>query len=110
MGWESDHWGAGLFRKDLAFLFHENSPDFNRVVRDACKAIRLDMSWVGPPAAARDVSVDRYEVKDVRNGAALESAILDKKTGKVWVWREDKNTGTSTFVSEELVPEPSNDQ
>ncbi len=110
MRWDTDHWEAGLLRKDSALLFHERSPDFNQVVRNACKAIKFDMSWVSPPAA-REASADRYELKDLHNGPTSTTALIDRRTGRVWVWtnftdNKGQKTGKTEFLSEDVVPDP----
>lgn len=40
--WSHDHWSAQLFRSDDAYMLEEDSPDFNRILRDSCKALRYD--------------------------------------------------------------------
>ncbi len=110
MRWDQNHWG-GLLVEDGAFLFQENGPDFNKIVRDACKAIQEDQRWPVGSQKQKAILLDRYELRDLHNGSLSTSAILDKQTGKVWVWtnltRDDgKLTGKSAFISEEVSPPP----
>lgn len=114
VSWSNDHWSSQLLRGDDAYLFEEDSPDFNRIVRDSCKALRYDsQEWLAPlktGKAAREEPTDRYELREIRNGPLSTSAIIDKKTGKVWIWTEvtnnGKKTGKSAFLSEDVIPEP----
>ncbi len=111
--WSHDHWSAQLFRSDDAYMLEEDSPDFNRILRDSCKALRYDSGgWgVRPLKAAKAEPTDRYDLRELHNGAVSTSAMIDRKTGKVWIWtnlmdNNGKKTGKSAFLSEEVVPEP----
>lgn len=112
--WGDNKWSARLFRNDLGFLLEEDSPDFNRILRDSCNALHYDSAeWLAPLGADRTAATgatDRYDLRELRNGALSTSAIIDKKTGKVWVWTEitsnGKKTGKTAFLSEEVIPEP----
>ncbi len=113
MSWKENRWSARLFRADFGFLLEEDSPDFNQVLRDSCKAIRYDLlEWLPRSTAnlPKPEMTERYELRELRNGGLSTSALLDKKTGKVWVWTEltehGKKVGKSAFLSEDVVPEP----
>jgi hypothetical protein len=113
--WSDGRWSAQLFRSDFAYLLEEDSPDFNRIVRDSCKALRYDsMEWRAPLKAdkvGKEGPADRYDLRELRNGTVSTAAIIDKKTGRVWIWtniidNNGKKTGKSAFLSEEVIPEP----
>jgi hypothetical protein len=114
MYWSEGHWASQLLRNDSADMLEEDSPDFNRIVRDSCKAVLYDsLEWrapLGADTAARGESPDRYDLRELHNGALSTSAMIDKKTGKVWIWtsltENGKKTGKTAFLSEEVVPEP----
>lgn len=115
MKWGKDHWASALTRKDYAFLFSENNPDSNQLVRDACRAIRRDSAWLAEShrnasSGAIGSVDDRYELRELHNGPLSTSALLDKRTGKIWVWKEmtmnGKKTGSTEFASETVTPEP----
>jgi hypothetical protein len=117
MFWREGQWRSYLSRSDSAYLFDEDSVDFSQIVRDGCRAMLEDTKYPAPIPAGQQGpqshEVDRYELRDVRNGAVTSSAILDKKTGKVWIWNnvtdeKGRKTGKSAFVSEEVSPEPDN--
>jgi hypothetical protein len=114
MFWSSNHWSAQLFRSDDAYLLEEDSADFNHVLRDSCKTLRYDsLEWLAPlktGTAKKEELSDRYELREIRNGPLSTSAMIDKKTGRVWVWTEvtnnGKKTGRTAFLSEDVIPEP----
>jgi hypothetical protein len=109
MYWGQGQW-AGMLEGNGAFLFKENSADFNKIVRDACKVIQDDEKWPLRNQEPKQTLLDRYELRELRNGTLSTSAILDKQTGEVWVWtnitRDGKETGKSAFVAEEVSPPP----
>lgn len=44
MQWEKDHWDLGLYDVRLfSYIFHDAGPDSNKLVRQACDAIRQDV-------------------------------------------------------------------
>ena len=108
MRWEQNHWNGSLFGKDGTVLFHEDSSDSNQLIRDACKSLWQDLRWPGPPDQQRNAT-DRFDLRDLHNGPVSTSAIIDRKTGKVWVWERDKDGGT-VFMSEHVIPEPEHDE
>jgi hypothetical protein len=67
-------------------------------------------SWVGHPPVPlstekkAESAVDRYELHDLHDGSTPTSAIIDKKTGQVWVWTSATRGGY--FASKEILPEP----
>jgi gas vesicle protein len=109
MFWIQNHWRAVL-TGDSALLLAEETPDFNKIIRDVCKAIREDQKWPSRSLEQKNNLLDRYELRDLRNGNVSTSAMLDKQTGKVWVWknitRDGKATGKTAFLSEEVSPRP----
>lgn len=55
------------------------------------------------------VLLDRYELKDIRNGNYVGTALLDKQTGRVWTLGTSSKAGTVTSLSFEeayVLPEP----
>ncbi len=106
MRWDKDHWSA-ILDSDDQLLLNETTPDFNKVVRDTCMAIRKNEDWPVRPthfAETKNILLDRYELHDVRNGNVVTSALLDKQTGKVWI----RSTGKSgsAFMAEDVLPPP----
>ena len=47
----------------------------------------------------RPVLRDRYELREIRNGAYYGTALLDKQTGRVWTLGSSSKGGTVTGVS-----------
>jgi len=43
--------------------------------------------------------MNRYELRDVRNGSIVTSAIFDKQTGRVWTWLRT-GEGKTYFAAE----------
>jgi hypothetical protein len=118
VNWKENHWEGQLFRRDDVFFFDESSRDFNELVRGACKAIREDTRWPVPTNRADSQhqanmteSADRFQLNELHNGPVSTSAVLDKKTGRIWVWTNvtdqgGKKTGKTLFLSEDVTPEP----
>lgn len=107
--WNKGLWSGRLWRSDSAYLLAEEDADYNRLVRNACAAIGKDASaWLVPLRSwqserkreARQPVPDRYELRDIHNARVATSAVIDKQTGKVWVWTD------AGFVQEDFVPEP----
>ena len=67
-----------------------------------------------PAAEARQKIVKpehEFELHQVRNGPLMTTALLDRKTGRVWIWTkitDAKKVGgpESAFVEEEVIPQP----
>lgn len=118
--WGQGRWNGYVQRKDTAFLYRGQNPDYKQILRSACRKIRRDFAdWNqpqdrqkqpetanGPAKAEPTENHNRFELRDVRNGNTITSAIFDKQTGRVWVWtvltgKDGKKTG-SAFISEDV--------
>jgi hypothetical protein len=112
--WRDNHWTAILWRdigKDEYALWLKTGSDYNSLLSEACIHLQAETKSDAPsesPAAPVDQS--RFEIHDVRNGNLATSAILDKKTGRVWLWTSVTNErGVKTkseFEEEKLDPSP----
>jgi hypothetical protein len=113
MAWRVNQWEGMLFQ-DAAeqeyIIWASSGLDYNALLRAACSRLRDDerYSWpgMGLPAAS---DAERYDLHDLRNGSLATSAILDRKTGRVWIWSkcsDCKGPEKSSFVEEKLVPTP----
>jgi hypothetical protein len=54
---------------------------------------------------------NRYDLREVRNGALTTTALIDKKSGRVWLWTDyhDKlGNKSSGFLEEDETPKPDN--
>ncbi len=106
--WDKDHWRA-MLEGDGQFLVREYSPDFKKIERDACRTIQKNERWPARAAHAqapkKSVPADRYELHDLRNGNVATSALIDRQTGKVWVW-STSGKGVTHFISEDVIPSP----
>lgn len=110
LGWDKDHWRSMLIRQgDSVLLMETDSPDYKQIVREACRAIRPDTAWLTetrkikasePQHSAEDSN--RYELRDIHDGEISGTALLDKRTGKVWAW----HSGADWFHEVEVSPEP----
>jgi hypothetical protein len=52
-----------------------------------------------------------FELHEVRNGPLITTALLDRRTGRVWIWTKfagAKKIGLpeSAFVEEKVIPQP----
>lgn len=118
--WSDGRWYAVMSRRDGALMQISQDPDYAKILREACERVRDDIRVRGRPLlSARGTAPestftvsqqadnsDRYELRDIRNGNLVTSAIFDKKTGRVWVWttltgKNGQKTG-SAFVSEDV--------
>ena|ERR1019366_6609857 len=114
MLWIDDHWQSLVKRGSSILLADDHSPDFNKLLRQACRAISRDAStWplddaraiTSQPAHADESA--RYELRDIIYGDARNSALLDRRTGKVWIWLKDpKSPGGGFFLEEDVTPVP----
>ena len=65
-----------------------------------------------PPVAQEQkpaVLLDRYELREIRNGAFIGTALLDKQTGRVWTLGTTSKGGQVTsgsFVEVPVIPKP----
>lgn len=118
--WTDNRWDAATARSDGAMVYMTHGTDYAKILRDACAQVRADANrWARPetqvhtiPQAAitgaskQTEGKDRYELRDIRNGNTISSAIFDKETGRVWVWttlagKSGQKTG-SAFISEDV--------
>lgn len=118
MGWDKDRWTSMLIRKDSVLLMKKDSPDYKQIVREACRAIQPDTAWLSDhrtrkssepraanePHAAEDST--RYELRDIHDGSISRSALLDKRTGKIWAWHSVSSSVKGWLLEEDIVPEP----
>ena len=93
--------------------YRPTDQDYNRLLRDACGCLKDESKYAWPEISPSNMDMSRYDVHDLRNGNVATSAILDRHTGKVWIWTnltDDKGakTGKSAFVEEDVVPKPDN--
>jgi hypothetical protein len=110
MSWINEHWQSSLIREDSVLLMTSNSPDFKQIMREACRAIKPDTAWlletrkrkVSEPHAVEESN--RYELREIHDGSISRSALLDKRTGKVWGWHALSVKGW--FDQEDISPEP----
>ena len=109
MYWEKDHWTSLLVREDSVLLMKQDSPDFNHLMREACRAIKPDAATWLPEHRMRIASEpriadesNRYELRDIHDGQVYGAALLDRRTGKVWTW----HAAGEWFKQETVLPEP----
>jgi hypothetical protein len=104
--WNMDRWRVIVSRTDSVWLSMQDGSDFAKLMRDACATIMRD-SETGYVSTRKPSAVisDRYDIHDVRNGNVVSTALVDRRTGRVWVWRSGKG-GRTRFVEEEISPEP----
>jgi hypothetical protein len=108
-------WFTWTERNDTALIHQAEGPDCVEILRNTCRLIRADLDdWTLPDgtlpqvkradAESSKANADRYELRDVRNGNIATSAILDRQTGRVWVWTntKGKNGNESSFVAENV--------
>ena len=55
--------------------------------------------------------IDQFELHEVRNGPLMTTALLNRRTGRVWIWTkltDSKKTGgpDSAFIEEAVIPRP----
>jgi hypothetical protein len=108
-------WFTWAERRDTALIHQAEGPDYVEILRNTCRLIRADLDdWAladgslpqDKPVDAESfkANADRYELRDVRNGNVVTSAILDRQTGRVWVWTntKGKNGNESSFMAENV--------
>jgi hypothetical protein len=108
--WRENKWNGTLWRDasgEEYLLWARNSSDYGKLLADMCVQAQDDWKHPLPPAQSHDA---RYDLHDLRNGNVATSAILDRQTGRVWIWSsitDRKGVKTkSEFVEEELSPSP----
>jgi hypothetical protein len=115
LDWHENRWEGYLFQ-DAAeqeyAIWAGAGADYNALLRAACSRIGDDVVYRWPEASAPAAAeTGRYDLHDLRNGNVATSAILDRKTGRVWVWTaitDSRGVKTKTeFTEEDLVPTPS---
>ena len=122
-GWVRNAWSATVRRHDSALIYRGQSPNYKEILRGACRAIADDRgNWEETTSATDTASAaeerqeqlsptDRYDLRDLHNGMKTTTAILDKRTGRVWIWTEltdnkGKSTGETAFVGEQTLGSP----
>ena len=85
-------WYGMLFRNgDYVFWTGQDS-DYNRLLRSACGGLNEEQAFVESSASrpfnttAQSMDTGRYELHDIRNGKVATSAMVDRQTGRVWIW------------------------
>jgi len=118
--WEGGRWKAEVGRSDNAYIYAGEDPDSHRLLRAACRAIRSDSpGWISlkpqvPPSElgepTRDAArpSDRFELREVRNGSLATTAMIDKRSGRIWIWTKYSD-GRSGFLEEDVTPQPEHD-
>jgi hypothetical protein len=107
-------WLAWASRRDNALIYEGENSDYVQLLRDTCRLIRADLKdWTLPDDSlpqeegqSTRADLDRYELRDVRNGNVITSAIFDRQTGRVWVWTSVKGkngSDESYFMAEEVL-------
>jgi hypothetical protein len=119
-------WHGFLLRKDDAVLKTYQGPDSAKIARQICQFVQRDFpAWLATErertsSESREQtgripdqvpSAGRFELRDVRNGPLFTTAMIDTKSGRVWVWIQyhDKNgkETSSGFLEEDITPKPS---
>lgn len=108
-------WVAFAERRDTAQVYIGESRDYIQILRDTCRLIRADLEdWTPPDVtfppdkrteAESPKAADRFDLRDVRNGNVVTSAIFDRQTGRVWVWTNIKGkngNNESAFMAEDV--------
>ena len=112
---QSDNRWHGILWQNVAaqeyLLWVGVDPEYNKLLADACSRLKDEARYASPePSAGERADASRYDLHDLRNGNIATSAILDRKTGRVWVWTSVTNSkgekAKSEFVEEDLVPSP----
>ncbi|HZL68335.1 MAG TPA: hypothetical protein VFC29_13510 [Candidatus Limnocylindrales bacterium] len=116
MRWVGDTWHAVLVRHDSVILHQYEGKDSNAIIRDACKQVQKDPDWPMVGRLEKTTSIakpadipgpgDRYELRDVRNGSVVITGIIDRQTGRIWIWKEGLR-GNTFFLQEDMIPDPS---
>ena len=110
MSFRENRWHAILWRAKEYALWVGVDPDYNKLLTDACGRLKDESEYALPEHPAERVDSNRYDLHDLRNGNIATSAILDRKTGRVWIWSkcsDCKGPEKSFFSEEQLVPSPS---
>ena len=55
--------------------------------------------------------IDEFDLHEVRNGTVITTALLNRRTGRVWIWTkvtDAQKTGgpESAFLEETIIPKP----
>jgi hypothetical protein len=112
MSWSENRWEGYLFQDTAEqeyVIWAGSGVDYNALLKGACSRISDDEGYVWPGLGGSTTSeTARYDLHDLRNGNIATSAILDRKTGRVWEWTYsvDKFGRTNYFVEDELHPNP----
>jgi hypothetical protein len=110
MFWKDNQWKSFLFQESSSqeyLLWTAVDQNYDRLLRDACDRLKDESRYAWPETS----DVNRYDLHDLHNGNLLTAAILDRQTGRVWIWtsltdNKGAKTGKSAFLEEKLVPNP----
>lgn len=64
-----------------------------------CDSLNQPAKSQAPSEQKPSVLLDRYELKDIRNGNYVGTALLDKRTGRVWTLGTSSKGGTVMSLS-----------
>jgi len=122
--WRKEQWTVSVERKNRATIFQRSDTNYKRLIQEACKAVYEDFPiWLdterrrGESLRRADQRPEeesnralRYELHDMRNGPLTSTALLDRQTGRVWVWTETtdkKGRKVGDYLSQvEVSPPP----
>ena len=124
--WNADHWSSFVTRRDGAVVLFPEDPqytgsDYKIILRRICNALVRDASlWAADQTFRSQIgakvnrgvewqssSADRFEIRDLRNGPVVSTALVDRKSGRVWVWKTGAKE-SSAFFEEDVIPKPDN--
>ena len=113
---DRNRWESFLFQDTAEqeyVIWTGSGADYNALLKGACSRLSDDEGYSWPGLGGSTASeTARYDLHDLRNGNIATSAILDRKTGRVWIWTKCSDCkgleqGSSRFSEEKLVPNPS---
>jgi hypothetical protein len=122
--WDEGSWSAYTQRTDSAELPSETNADYEAVLRRVCGAIARDAKlWAADRVFRSESDLqfnrednnrpsdgERYELRDLRIGTDMRTGMIDRRSGRVWIWtqyRDQKGNYTgSSFLEEEETPKP----
>lgn len=100
--WGKNNWTVSVIRKNQSTVYEKSDGNYKRLIRQACDAADQDFPvWLdtehkrrqalstGDQDVGKEKNVGlRYELHEMRNGSLTSTALVDRQTGKVWVWTE----------------------
>jgi hypothetical protein len=112
--WRDNRWSAVLWRDaggEQYVISAQTGSNYNALLNDMCSQARNEIRYEDSGSLTSRTTELRYDMHDLRNGNVATSEILDRKTGRVWIWTtmtDSKGVKTKTeFIEEDLVPNPS---